>query len=297
MAVVTYSTAGVPGARILSALGFLTAYAIVNFVLLNYLEWVGSGRARMGSVVSGLGVGLGSLLLYGIVATAVVTLVQAGATLVIPLTLVPIWALRTALEYRARMLDHYYETVAALTQMLQRAHPYTHGHVERVGRAAEEVGLRLGLPAGRARLLREAAVLHDIGKIAVDEEILDKPCRLTPQEMDHVREHAAAGARILEPVEQFAPLVPWIRHHHERPDGLGYPSGLRQDEIPLESRIIAVIDAFDAMTGGDGPGQARPYKQPLSHHAAIAELERNSGTQFDRAVVEVFREVVKGGLD
>jgi putative nucleotidyltransferase with HDIG domain len=198
------------------------------------------------------------------------------------------------LKQKADLYEHYYETITALNLMLQRAHPYTHAHLERVAHTAEEVARKLGLSSSRARLVREAAVLHDVGKIAVDEEVLDKPTKLTREEIDHVRKHAEWGAEILSPVRQFAPLVPWILHHHERPDGQGYPSGLSRDKIPIESRIIAVVDAFDAMTDSQDGNPGRSYRLPMSVEEAIEELERNAGTQFDEQVVRAFREVVAG---
>jgi putative nucleotidyltransferase with HDIG domain len=193
------------------------------------------------------------------------------------------------------MYEHYYETITALTLMLQRAHPYTHGHLERVAKTAEEVARRLGLSSSRARMVREAAVLHDIGKIAVDEALLDKPGPLSESEMDHVRQHATWGAQILGPVRGFRDMLPWILHHHERPDGLGYPSGLADADIPLESKIIAVVDAYDAMTGSELPGTKRSYRDSMTVEEALQELNRCAGTQFDRRVVGAFRTVILEG--
>jgi putative nucleotidyltransferase with HDIG domain len=273
---------------------FTTAYALVNFFLVSYVEWVTSGRSIGDNVARSLEVGVRSFLFYALVVTAVAILVRRDLGWCIPLTLVPVWAIRTGLKQKADLYEQYYETITALNLMLQRAHPYTHAHLERVASSAEEVARKLGLSSGRARLVREAAVLHDVGKIAVDERVLDKPESLTQSELEHVRKHAEWGAEILAPVRQFAPLVPWIRHHHERPDGQGYPQGLRLEQIPMESRIIAVVDAFDAMTDTQDGKPGRAYRDPMSVDEAIAELERNAGTQFDEQVVRAFREVVKG---
>jgi putative nucleotidyltransferase with HDIG domain len=280
----------------LTALAFMIGYGLTNFALVTHIEWLTTGRMYAGNVVSSLKLGVGSLALYAVVAVSVVALVREDMPWLIPLTFVPVMALRTGLVYQARMYEHYYETIRCLTLMLQRSHPYTHGHLERVASIAEEVARKLGLPRSRARMVREAAVLHDIGKIAIDEEILDKPAKLTPDEMDHVRGHSAFGAQILQPVKEFHELVPWIRHHHERPDGTGYPDRLTDREIPIESKIIAVVDAFDAMTGGTAPEHHRSYRPALSQDDALAELERCSGTQFDPRVVKVFREVLTGGI-
>lgn len=278
----------------LSALAFLITYGIVNFILVTYLDNLSSGRRFYDNVMHSLRLGVASLALYAIVALAVSVFVEGGMVWMVPLTLVPIWALRTGLAYQAQMYDHYYETITALTLMLQRAHPYTHGHTERVAEFAEEVARRLGLSRRRARLVREAAVLHDIGKIAVDEQILDQPRKLTDQELAHVRRHPVCGAQILAPVKQFHEMVPWIRYHHERPDGTGYPDQLTDVEIPIESKIIAVVDAYDAMTGSGVPGQQRSYRAAMSQEEAVTELRRCAGTQFDARVVAAFAAVVAG---
>jgi putative nucleotidyltransferase with HDIG domain len=204
------------------------------------------------------------------------------------LLLAPIFLLRGILHAQKVLDDQAYETIVALTIMLQRAHPYTHGHLERVGRIAEDVGHRLNLPPARARLLREAAVLHDIGKIAIDEMVLDKPAKLTNEEYEHVKQHSDFGAKMLERSARFAEIVPWIRHHHERPDGRGYPHQMADPMIPIESKVIAVADAYDAMVGGVTDSEKRSYRKPISPKEAVAELRRCSGSQFDAVVVDAF---------
>src|SRR5579862_844452 len=227
------------------------------------------------------------VLAYVLIGALVAVVARDRLTWVLPFTLVPVWAFRLGVMRRAQMSEYYYDTVTALTLMLQRAHPYTHAHLDRVARTAQLVAQHLGLSARRAELLRAAAVLHDIGKIAVDESVLDKPGPLTPAERSHVENHALWGAQILSPIQQFKELVPWIRYHHERPDGTGYPDQLVAEQIPIESKIIAVVDAFDAMTGGD-----RAYRTPMSQAEAIRELQRCTRTQFDEAVVEAFSQVI-----
>ena len=278
----------------LEAVAFTLAYALVNFLLVAFVEWSTSARSLSDNVARSLEVGVRSFLFYALLVTAVAVLVRQGMSWCIPLTLVPVWAIRTGLKQKADLYEHYYETITALTLMLQRAHPYTHAHLERVAHTAEEVARKLGLSSARSRLVREAAVLHDVGKIAVDEKILDKKGKLTPAELEHVRKHAEWGAEILSPVPQFSAIVPWILKHHERPDGRGYPDGLVLEEIPIESRIIAVVDAFDAMTDCQDGKPGRSYRDPLSIDDALAELDAHSGTQFDESVVKAFREVVKG---
>lgn len=283
------------GIAAVHCVAFMLGYGIVNFLLVTFLDWRASGQHWAENLASTFKLSAKSFALYTIVGMAVATLVEQGYVWLVPFTMVPVLALRTALQYQSRMYEHYYETITALTLMLQRAHPYTHGHLERVAKVAEEVARRVGLSGSRARMVREAAVLHDIGKIAVDEALLDKPAKLTDEEMDHVRKHAEWGAEILEPVRGFKDMLPWILHHHERPDGKGYPHRLSDKDIPIESKIIAVVDAYDAMTGSEIPGAARSYRESMTVEQALEELDRCSGTQFDPKVVTAFRAVVTGG--
>lgn len=272
---------------------FCFFYAVTNTVLVARVQGVRDSRKiAIAKLLRDSG---GVLALYALMTVSVALFVEESNYGLVPLVLLPVTVLRALAAHRAKAFEQYCETISALTMMLQRAHPYTHGHIERVARISEDVALRLGLSPERARLVREASVLHDIGKIAIDEEILDKPAKLTETEMNHVRRHAAFGATILTPIEPFRQIVPWIRHHHERPDGRGYPAGLTDAEIPLESKIIAVVDAFDAMAGGDLPSERRPYRKPMTPIQALAELQRCAGTQFDPTVVRAFREAVTSG--
>lgn len=284
------------GRASLSALAFTIVYGIVNIALVVHLDSLIPGNKNRESLGRALKSNWLGGLAYALLAISVAVLVHRQLFAFVPLTLVPVFALRSCMLARRRLDDHYYETISSLSLMLQRAHPYTHGHIERVAWVAEEVALDLGLPRERARLVREASLLHDIGKIAINEEILDKPGKLTAEEYEHVKQHSAYGAAILAPIDAFREVVPWIRHHHERLDGQGYPDGLGQDEVPIESRIIAVADAYDAMTGSEIPGAARSYRKPMTTFEAIAELERCSGTQFDPQVVSVFKKRILGAV-
>ncbi len=233
---------------------------------------------------------IGFYILIGVFAAS---LVYEGSFWLLPITAIPALALRAGISYRVKMVQTYDDTITALALMLQRAHPFTHDHVDRVADTAERVARVLGLSRKQAKLVRTAAVLHDIGKIAVDEKILDKPSKLTDDEYKHVQQHAEIGAQILEPVRELNEISEWVRYHHERPDGRGYPAGLTSVEIPLESKIIAVVDAFDAMTGSDDPNGVRPYRKPMSSEEALRELKRCAGTQFDTIVVEAFCKAYK----
>jgi HD-GYP domain-containing protein (c-di-GMP phosphodiesterase class II) len=280
------------GEAALAAFTYTAGYGVVNFLIVTLYDVRLAQRRASDHIFSILQVGSVGFLLYGLVSGAVAILVFERAFWLVPGTAIPLLGLRAALVFKAGAYAHYYETITALTLMMQRAHPYTHGHLQRVANYAEQVAMRLGFGPGHSRLIREASVLHDLGKIAVDERVLDKPGKLTEEEMCHVRLHAELGAAILAPVKPFEAIVPWVRHHHERPDGRGYPDRMLDVEIPMESKIIAVADAFDAMTMDEHNGERRSYRDPMTVEEALEELQRCSGTQFDPRVVAVFKEVV-----
>ena len=174
----------------------------------------------------------------------------------------------------------YLGAVRALAAALDARDPYTAGHSERVSRCAVAIGEELKLQADEIETLRLGALLHDIGKIGVPDEVLRKPGVLNAAEFEAIKTHPVSGARILRSIPFLAPHIPIVELHHERPDGLGYPYGLRGDEIPLAARIVHVADAFDAMTS------ARAYRSGRIPVEAIAELRKCIGTDFDGASVE-----------
>jgi diguanylate cyclase (GGDEF)-like protein len=174
-----------------------------------------------------------------------------------------------------------YRAAASLAKAVDARDAYTGSHSERVGDLAARIGHRLGLDEAQIELTRLAASLHDLGKLAIPEEVLRKPGVLSESERLVLERHPQIGFRMLESLG-VEPIADWVLHHHERWDGTGYPDGLRGEEIPLGARIIFVADAFDAMTS------ERVYRDPLSERDALAELERCAGTQFDPAIVEAF---------
>jgi putative nucleotidyltransferase with HDIG domain len=166
-------------------------------------------------------------------------------------------------------------------------------HSHTVGRYAGDIARALGLDEGRVERIRAAGVLHDIGKLGVADAILKKPGTLTADEWAEMRRHSELGARILAHAN-LADISAWVLAHHERLDGHGYPHGLSGDAIPLESRILAVADAYEAMTAD------RPYRSAMTGEAAQAELRRSAGGQFDPEVVETFLRVLghpSGGVE
>ena len=187
-------------------------------------------------------------------------------------------AARAAAEAEAEAT--YLGAVRALTASLDARDPYTAGHSERVSTLSVAIGEQMGLDADAIEVLRLGALLHDVGKIGVPDEVLRKRGRLTPAEFDAIKTHPTAGARILRSIPFLARHIPIVELHHERPDGHGYPYGLKGDAIPLGARIVHVADAFDAMTSG------RAYRSARLPFEAVAELRRCIGTDFDDESVE-----------
>ena len=174
-----------------------------------------------------------------------------------------------------------YRAAASLAKAVDARDAYTGSHSERVSELAARIARQLGLDEPQVELTRLAASLHDLGKLAIPEEILRKPSALNESERLVLQRHPQIGHRMLESLG-VEPVADWVLHHHERWDGDGYPNRLRGDEIPLGARIIFVADAYDAMTS------ERVYRDPLSPRDALEELERCSGTQFDPSIVDAF---------
>jgi HD domain len=174
-----------------------------------------------------------------------------------------------------------------LAQALECGDPYTRGHSRRVARYASMTASRMGLSSDEVGRIRLAAALHDVGKVHTPTEILHKPGRLTDEEYTTVKRHPVDGARLVQALDDPA-LTAIVRHHHERLDGKGYPSGLSGDEIPIGARIIAVADTFDAITS------ARPYRDASPHKKALAILAKEAGTQLDADAVRAFRSCYTG---
>jgi HD-GYP domain-containing protein (c-di-GMP phosphodiesterase class II) len=190
-------------------------------------------------------------------------------------------ALENARLYE-EMRSLFINTVASLANAIDAKSPWTKGHSERVMHVSAAIAKEMGLDEAMIERVRLGGLLHDIGKIGVIEALLEKPEALSEDEFPPMRLHPEKGVAILAPIEQLKDVLPGILHHHERYDGTGYPQGLKGGEIPLEARIIAVADSFDAMVAD------RPYKKGFSPEEALAELHRYAGIQFDPLVVENF---------
>jgi diguanylate cyclase (GGDEF)-like protein/putative nucleotidyltransferase with HDIG domain len=179
-------------------------------------------------------------------------------------------------------------TVIGLAEALDIRDAGALGHSQTVGRYVEQIAVQLGLPDDHVERVRLAGLLHDVGKIGVSDRVIAKPGPLDADEWREMRTHPEIGARLLAHPE-FDDLRAWVHSHHERPDGRGYPLGLAGDSIPLEAMILAVADAYEAMTAD------RAYRPSMAEEAARAELEAGAGTQFDPRVVRAFLQVLERG--
>jgi putative nucleotidyltransferase with HDIG domain len=214
--------------------------------------------------------------------TAMVVLLykQAGAwTLLIYLPIIAI--IYTTVKALHDTREAHMASIAVLATTLEADEPYTHGHSYRVSQYALLIGRAMGLPPTDLEALEYGGLLHDIGKIAVTNDIICKPGKLTDDEFNTLAEHPAIGARIVEQIKYYPQTVDLVRHHHERPDGKGYPDGLKGAEISLNASIMNVCDAFDAMTSD------RSYRRALPISKAIQELITYRGTQFNADVVDI----------
>lgn len=199
----------------------------------------------------------------------------------------PLILARRSFELYTKMGKMYLETIRALAAAIDAKDPYTKGHSERVTQTSEALARELNLPEREIDNIEYAALLHDIGKIGIDERILGKNDGLTSEEFKRIKEHTIIGAKIIEPIEFLKDSYKAIYHHHERYNGKGYPDGLKSEDIPILARIIAVADAYDAM------GSDRPYRKKLNKDKILKELKDQSGKQFDPEVVKAFISVLK----
>ena len=178
------------------------------------------------------------------------------------------------------------QTIFAFVRAIDARDPYTARHSEKVAAYAVQLAQALGLPPACVERIRLSGLLHDVGKVALERSLLHKPGRLSDDEWEQVRAHPAMSAHIIGGVERFAEFLPGARHHHERYDGKGYPDGLAGDAIPFDARILAVADAYDAMTSD------RSYRAALTHAEALCELRQGAGTQFDPVCVRAFAQLL-----
>lgn len=199
----------------------------------------------------------------------------------------PLLIARYSFKLYLNMRHTYIETIQAFNKFLEAKDKYTSGHAARVQKYAEMLAQSMNLSEIRIENIKTAALLHDIGKIGVDDRILKKPGKLTTDEYSQIKNHVVIGAEIIDGIDFLKSISKIIMQHHERFDGKGYPKGLKDDEISIEGEILAIADVYDAMTSD------RPYRNGMSKSEAMEELRANSGTQFNPQIVEKFLEILE----
>ena len=232
----------------------------------------------------------------GIIATYI-ALAPIGFVMVMVYVNIGIWGIilfffplilaRRSFELYTRMRKIYLDTIRTLAAAIDAKDPYTKGHSERVAKIAVVLATELNLSDRDIENIEYAALLHDIGKIGIDDRILGKSSKLSNEEFKKIKEHPIVGAKIIEPVDFLKNSYKTIYHHHEKYNGGGYPDGLKEKDIPLCARIIGVADAYDAM------GSDRPYRKKLSKEKILKEFTEQSGKQFDPQIVNALMLILK----
>lgn len=191
------------------------------------------------------------------------------------------------IELFNNLQSFYFEMVQTLARAIDAKDAYTYDHADRAMKYAKAIAVKMNLPYTIVRNIEYAALMHDIGKIGIADNILLKKEKLTEEEMKMLRKHPVIGNKILAPVKFLSPVAPMVLYHQEWYDGSGYPEGLAKEEIPLGARIVAVIDAYDAMTSD------RPYRKAMPIKTAVKELKEGAGKQFDPRIVDIFINILK----
>jgi putative nucleotidyltransferase with HDIG domain len=283
-----------PGLLVGPLVGLGVLYFLVNFALIAGAVWFSGGnfpfdqwRRNLPAVGVNFFLG-GSIAIFMAAFAEGINLAVVG--IIVPILLVSYYTFRTSmgrLEDANRHVRHinelYLSTIEALAMAVDAKDQITHGHIRRVQVYATQLAQRLGVTdEQQLRAIEAAALLHDMGKLAIPEYILNKPGKLTAAEFEKMKRHADIGADLLSSISFPYPVVPIVRHHHENWNGTGYPSGLSGHDIPLGARILSVVDCFDALTSD------RPYRPRLSDDDSFAILNERSGKMYDPLVVDTF---------
>jgi hypothetical protein len=270
-------------AFVLPLLAASVAVVAVNVVLIVVVLWLSEGSAP-GATVRALGIPEFTLVLVslGLVGLAVAAIMVNYNWFGLLVFAVPLLTVRQIFQHFARLQRDYPATVRILVRSIEAKDEYTRGHSERVADYAVRFARYLGLKDAETETIQFAAMLHDLGKMGVRAEILNKPARLDDAEYAEMKAHPVAALEIVSRIPDTDGLLPIIRHHHERIDGGGYPDGIAGSAIPFASRLLAVCDTYDAMTS------SRPYRPALSRGAAVGELRHARGTQLDSELAREF---------
>lgn len=208
----------------------------------------------------------------------------------VPLVLVILLALQLGNLFRSEYQESKFENLKLLVKSLELKDSYTSGHSERAAQLSYIIAKKLGLPEKLCSRIKTACLLHDVGKIGVPDYILNKPEKLSDEEFNMIKTHSTKSEELLRTVNNFKNKeARWVRHHHERWDGFGYPDGLKGEEIPLPSRIIAAADIYEALTS------ARPYREAYNKEEAVKMIKEMAGTVLDPKIAEILVEIVING--
>ena len=261
-------------------------YTLTNAVVATGWWTAHSGQSFWDIWRSNIRWGLPNMIALVPVAMVMVLAAQQGGPWLLSLFYLPIMVSKYSLDKYVELRSAYNEMATALSNAIDARDAYTRGHSERVAHYAAMLAKQLKLPDDRVDIIRYVGLLHDVGKVGIRDEIMKKPGRYTLEEYEEMKAHARIGADMLAGLKFLGKGQDWVRYHHERWDGKGFPEGLSGEQIPLEARILACADSFDAMTTD------RPYKAKMDFQAAKQELIRCSGTQFDPKVVEAMLKVI-----
>jgi putative nucleotidyltransferase with HDIG domain len=283
--------ASVPGA----AGGFAAAAAAgLLAVVLNHLLVGGvvalEHRVAIGEIVRRMAWPAPLSVGFGLVALLIAALYSEFGAVSALFLFMPLTALRVVREAKMSLDAAVERAITDFARAVDEKDPYTYRHSDRVAMIAVELHRELGTSRKSLDRRWSAAVLHDVGKVAVPTPILTKPGPLTNGEYETIKRHPGLGADVVETIDLFRSLAAEIRHHHERFDGQGYPDGLVGHDIPFEARVLAVADAFEALTSD------RPYRRAMTTDQALAELSRSSGMQHDPEVVAALHRVIANGV-
>lgn len=270
-----------------SAVGTMATFIFVNTLLMTFLIHYLSGEKFFdiwfenfrGTIISVAAVGL-----LGIIIAKAHDSYGLGAVVMF---FIPLMLSRYSFKLYVDMRANYYDTVKALINTIEAKDPYTSGHAARVGKYAVAIAKEMNLKPSQIDTIKNAALLHDIGKIGVNDNVLNKKDRLTDDEFDIIKSHPSVGYDIIKDIGFLHNVMDIVKHHHEKWDGTGYPDGLSGEDLPLETTILTVADSFDAMVTD------RPYRKALSVETALGEIVRCAGTQFNPGIVDVSIMVLK----
>lgn len=261
----------------------ILAHIIVNTSVISVHIAASTGQTAFMAWVYSFLWSVFNLLVVGMMGVTIAVVYASYGALMVILFMIPLLLARNFFVQYVKMREVYLNTIMALTSAIEAKDVYTRGHSERVQNLSMMIAREMHITAGQLEMLRYAAILHDIGKIGISENILNKPSRLSELEYMKIMDHPMIGAKIVEEIDFLGKASKIIKSHHEHFDGAGYPNGLKGMDIPLESQILAVADSYDAMTTD------RPYREAMTDKQAWDELERETGKQFSPEVVKAFK--------